>query len=69
MWVCAEVGVEFEQHHGFAFRNDSWALELNPKGTVPFIKDGDLVLNVSTPIQSVRFCCSNNAALDRQGHS
>lgn len=50
MWVCAELGVEFEQHNGFAFRNDPWALELNPKGTVPFIKDGDLVLNVSTPI-------------------
>ena len=47
MWVCAEVGVEFEQHHGFAFRNDPWALALNPKGTVPFIKDKELVLNVS----------------------
>ena len=47
MWVCAEVGVEFVQHHGFAFRNDPWALALNPKGTVPFIKDKELVLNVS----------------------
>ena len=54
MWVCAELGVAFEQFHGFAFRNDPWALELNPKGTVPFIKDGDLVLNASTPIVLVR---------------
>ena len=50
MWVCAELGVDFEQHHGFAFRNDPWARKLNPKGTVPFIKDGGLVLNVSAPV-------------------
>ena len=50
MWVCAELGVDFEQHHGFAFRNDPWARKLNPKGTVPFIKDGGLVLNVRAPI-------------------
>lgn len=50
MWVCAELGVPFEQHSGFAFRNDDWALALNPKGTVPFIRDGDLVLNESNTI-------------------
>ena len=32
MWMCGELGLSFDQFEGFAFRNDDWALELNPKG-------------------------------------
>jgi glutathione S-transferase len=50
--MCSEVGLAYDQHVGMEFRNDAWALELNPKGTVPFVKDGPLVLNESNTIVS-----------------
>jgi glutathione S-transferase len=50
----------FQQATGFAFRNEPWALKLNPKGTVPFIRDGNLVLNESNTI--VAYLCNKYGA-------
>ena len=62
IWMCAELDLPWEQATGFAFRKEPWALALNPKGTVPFIRDGDLVLNESNTI--VAYLCNKYAGPD-----
>jgi glutathione S-transferase len=60
LWMCAELGLSWVQVTGFAFRNEPWALALNPKGTVPFVRDGGLVLNESNSI--VSYLCGKYGA-------
>jgi glutathione S-transferase len=50
LWIAEECKQHIELVRLFKERNFPWALALNPKGTVPFFKDGDLVLNESNTI-------------------
>lgn len=52
LWMCEEVGVPYEQVVMMAERFQPWYDALNPKNTVPTIKDGDVVVNESNTIVS-----------------
>ena len=54
LWAAAEAGVEVDRvkiptRH---LQQEKWYYELNPKLTVPCIRDGDLVINESNSIVS-----------------
>lgn len=53
LWICAELGIEFEREDwgsGFRSTDAPEFLAMNPNGQVPVIKDGDFVLWESNTI-------------------
>jgi glutathione S-transferase len=53
LWLCAELGIPFEQEHwgtGFRDTREPGFLALNPNGLVPVLVEGDLVLWESNTI-------------------
>ena len=67
-WAAAEAQQSFETVPDmFPERRSPWYLELNPKGTVPTLRDGDLIINESNSAVMYllhRFAdCSSSSAL------
>ena len=54
LWAAAEAGVQVERVHipTITLKQQKWYAEINPKLTVPCMRDGDLVLNESNTIVS-----------------
>ena len=57
-WAAAEAGVpltRIDPRPASALNAEAWYTQLNPKGTVPSLRDGDLVLNESN--SAVAYVC------------
>jgi glutathione S-transferase len=52
LWICTELGVPVEHVLMWDERKDPWFLAINPKGAVPAIRDGALLLHESNTIVS-----------------